>query len=179
MQNETNVNVEQDKFVAENIDGDQLSQDMIDAIMSGASFKDLLGISDEFMKQIYEHACFFYDAAKLKEAENFFKFLCIYDFHNSDYVTGYAAVCQLQENYHKAYALYSIAFALNPDNFYLLVYLGQCLIMTGEEDKARECFELILNNCKDAEILAATNAYLRLMNDTETDHPSISEAIHE
>lgn len=167
-----NNNSEQRDFNTANIDSDALSQEVIDAIMAGASFKNLLGLSDEFMEQIFEHACFFYNSSKLDEAEKFFKFLCIYDFHNSDYITGYAAVCQLRGAYQKAIALYSIAFTLNPDNFHLLVYLGQCLLMTGEENKAKECFHLILEECKDPEIISATESYLRLLNDSKNNQPS-------
>lgn len=58
---------------------------------------------------------------------NSFKFLCIYDFQNYNYLKGYAAVCQLKKDYQKAFDMYHICLMLSPDNdFSLVYYMGQC-----------------------------------------------------
>ncbi|MDR5612436.1 MAG: tetratricopeptide repeat protein, partial [Arsenophonus sp.] len=55
-----------------------------EALQQGASLKDLEGIPDELMDGVYHFAYDFYQQGKLEEAETFFRFLCLYDFNNSD-----------------------------------------------------------------------------------------------
>lgn len=58
----------------QSIDMDELLNDVTSALMSGATYKDIHGISQEMMDGIYAYAYEFYQQGKLKEAETFFAF---------------------------------------------------------------------------------------------------------
>nr|WP_284709439.1 tetratricopeptide repeat protein [Escherichia coli] len=66
------------------------------------------------LEGVYAYAYNFYEKGRLDEAELFFKFLCIYDFQNYNYLKGYAAVCQLKKDYQKAFDMYHICLMLSP-----------------------------------------------------------------
>ena len=57
-----------------------------EAVSAGATLKDVQGIPQDMMEGLYAHAYDFYNKGRLDEAETFFKFLCIYDFYNADYL---------------------------------------------------------------------------------------------
>ncbi|SUX55963.1 tetratricopeptide repeat protein [Chromobacterium vaccinii] len=69
-----------------------------EAVREGATLKDLNGIPQDMMDGLYAHAYDFYQKGKLDDAETFFRFLCIYDFYNPDYIIGLAAVYQLKNS---------------------------------------------------------------------------------
>ena len=63
------------------------------------------------MEGIYSFAYDFLSERKLDEAEAIFKFLCLYDFYNVDYIMGLAAVNQLKSNIKQLSIFY--AFSLS------------------------------------------------------------------
>ena len=83
-------------------DMDIIFDELCQAIMEGASYKDIYGVPQSTMDGLYAYAYEFYEQGKLKEAETFFRFLSIYDFYNTDYVMGLAAVYQLTKRYEKS-----------------------------------------------------------------------------
>lgn len=90
----------------------------------GATLKEIHGISDETMENIYAHAYQFYNEGRLDDAEKFFRFLCLYDLKNPDYFIGLGAVNQLKKNYEKACEFYSLAYFMADNNFNPLFYAG-------------------------------------------------------
>lgn len=77
---------------------DEYTELVTEALQQGTSLKDLEGIPAELMDGVYRFAYDFYQQGKLEEAETFFRFLCLYDFNNSDYIMGLGAVKQLQNS---------------------------------------------------------------------------------
>ncbi|PUA19944.1 type III secretion system translocator chaperone SicA [Glaciimonas sp. PCH181] len=134
-----------------------------DAINSGATLKDLHGISDDMMDNLYAHAYDFYGKGRLDDAEKFFRFLCIYDFYNTQYIMGLAAVCQLKKEYQKAIELYVLAFALLKDDYRPVFFTGQCHLGTHRTAKARQCFELVCEQSKDAALCSKAQVYLDVL----------------
>ncbi|WP_415867904.1 SycD/LcrH family type III secretion system chaperone, partial [Burkholderia ambifaria] len=111
---------------------ERMASSMIEAIQSGATIKDIQGVSQDMMDGVYAYAYRFYQQGKLEEAEVFFRFLCIYDFYNVEYAMGLAAVFQLKGNYAKAIDLYALAFALAKDDYRPMLHVGQCHLMLGK-----------------------------------------------
>ncbi|MEY2345529.1 tetratricopeptide repeat protein [Proteus mirabilis] len=101
---------------------DQLANYIVSIVQNGASIKDESEIPDGFMEGIYSFAYDFYQKGKLDEAEAIFKFLCLYDFYNVDYIMGLAAVNQLKKQYQAAIDLYALAY-LNAKNDYRPVFM--------------------------------------------------------
>ncbi|VVE63646.1 Chaperone protein SicA [Pandoraea captiosa] len=130
------------------------------AVIAGASLKDIHGIPSETMDGLYAHAYDFYTNGQLAQAEAFFRFLCIYDFYNPEYIVGLAAVCQLKEEYQKAVDLYAMAFAVGKNDYRPVFYAGQCQLMMRNLPLARECFSLVCESSCDADLRTKARAYL-------------------
>ncbi len=107
-------------------ENESISTAVIDAINSGATLKDINAIPDDMMDDIYSYAYDFYNKGRIEEAEVFFRFLCIYDFYNVDYIMGLAAIYQIKEQFQQAADLYAVAFALGKNDYTPVFHTGQC-----------------------------------------------------
>ncbi|EUD12995.1 type III secretion system translocator chaperone SicA [Providencia alcalifaciens] len=130
------------------------------ALMDGATYKDIHGIPQATMDGIDAYAYEFYQQGKLDEAETFFRFLSIYDFYNTDYVMGLAAVYQLTKRYEKATELYALAFVLAKNDYRPLFHAGQCNLMLKKSSAAIHCFESVVENSTDIDLQKKSEAYL-------------------
>ena len=152
----------------QNVDMEALLGNITTALMEGSTYKDIHGIPQSTMDGIYSYAYEFYQQGKLKEAETFFRFLSIYDFYNTDYVMGLAAVYQLTKRYEKATELYALAFVLAKDDYRPLFHAGQCNLMMKKASAALHCFESVLESSADADLQKKSQAYLTaLKNNAE------------
>ncbi len=139
---------------------EQMAFEAVQAVLEGTPLKDVRGISGEQMDGLYAYAYEFYEQGRLDDAEKFFHFLCIYDFYNSQYWMGLAAVHQLKENYQKAIELYAVAFAQGKNDYRPMFYTGQCQLALGQGAKARLCFEYVLERVTEDELRRQAQVYL-------------------
>lgn len=146
---------------------EQIAEKLWEAISGGATLKDVHGIPEEIMDGLYAHAYDFYNKGRLDEAENFFRFICLYDFYNPDYIIGLAAVTQLKKNYQKACDLYAVAFALSKNDYRPVFFSGQCQLLMRKVVKARQCFELVCEKSDDEALRAKAAAYLASLQEAE------------
>lgn len=144
----------------DNKQDEQVALEVVDAVLGGAALKDVQGLSDEHMGSLYAFAFQFYEQGRLDDAEKFFHFLCIYDFHNSHYWMGLAAVHQLKHNHQKAIDLYAIAFAQGNNDYRPMLYTGQCHLALGKVGKARLCFEYVLEQATENDLREQAKVYL-------------------
>lgn len=142
---------------------EELLDDVCQALMDGATYKDIHGISQNTVDGLYAYAYEFYQQGKLEEAETFFRFLSIYDFYNTDYVMGLAAVYQLTKRYEKAAELYALAFVLAKDDYRPLFHAGQCNLMMKKSSAALHCFESTFNGSNDLELKQKASVYLQAL----------------
>lgn len=130
------------------------------------TFAESEGLNKSTLEGLYAYAYDFYENGRLDEAETFFKFLCIYDFTNADYLKGYAAVCQLKKQYQKACDLYGASFTVNKERDYSPIYfIGQCLLCMKNVPSAVECFSNVVANSKDEELKEKAIKYLELLEE--------------
>ena len=148
-------------------DDEQMVQIIWDAVSSGATLKDIHGISDDLMDNLYAHAYDFYGKGRLDDAEKFFRFLCIYDFYNTQYIMGLAAVCQMKKEYQKAIELYVLAFAMMKADYRPVFFTGQCHLGLRRAAKARQCFELVCEQSQDAALRGKAQIYLDALKKVE------------
>lgn len=139
---------------------EQIALGVVDAVLAGAPLKDVQGLSDEHMNSLYAFAFQFYEQGRLDDAEKFFHFLCIYDFYNSHYWMGLAAVHQLKQNHQKAIDLYAIAFAQGKNDWRPMFYTGQCQLALGKPGKARLCFEYVIEHSTEDDLRKQAQVYL-------------------
>ncbi|MFS2197651.1 type III secretion system translocator chaperone SicA [Pseudomonas sp. Pseusp3] len=152
-----------------NKEDEQVALEVVDAVLAGAPLKDVQGISDEQMNSLYAFAHQFYEQGRLDDAEKFFHFLCIYDFYNSHYWMGLAAVHQLKQNHQKAIDLYAIAFAQGKNDWRPMFYTGQCHLALGKVGKARLCFEHVLEQASEDDLRKQAQVYLDTLSQIEKD----------
>ncbi|HEY4319523.1 MAG TPA: type III secretion system translocator chaperone SicA [Herbaspirillum sp.] len=152
---------------ADAVSGGEMKMEMlVDAVSNGITLKDVHGISNEMMDGLYAYAYDFYGKGKLDEAETFFRFLCLYDFYNIDYIMGLAAVCQMKKQYEKAIGLYAVAFGLSKNDYRPMFFTGQCHLAERKAGKARQCFELVLAHAGDEGYRAKAEVYLKVLAKT-------------
>ncbi|POB00608.1 CesD/SycD/LcrH family type III secretion system chaperone [Chromobacterium sinusclupearum] len=151
----------------DSVSDERLAEMVWDAVSSGATLKDVHGIPQDMMEGLYAHAYDFYNKGRLDEAETFFRFLCIYDFYNSDYIMGLAAVCQLKKQFQKASDLYAVAFALSKNDYRPVFFTGQCQLFMRKAAKARQCFELVCEQSVDEALRAKAQVYLESLKEVE------------
>jgi len=124
------------------------------------ALKEMSESGNEQVQGLYAHACRFQEQGRLEEAEKLFRFLCIYDFYNSHYWMGLAAVYQVSGHYRKAIELYAVAFAQDRDDYRPMFYTGECQLALGAHAKARDCFEYVLKQAAHGELPRRSRAYL-------------------
>ncbi|VVD87854.1 Chaperone protein SicA [Pandoraea morbifera] len=146
-----------------------------EAVLAGASLKDIHGIPNETMDGLYAHAYDFYSNGQLAQAEAFFRFLCIYDFYNPEYIVGLAAVCQLKEEYQKAIDLYAMAFAVGKNDYRPVFYAGQCQMMMRNMALAGDCFALVCESSCDADLRTKARAYLNALEAAHAARPAADD----
>lgn len=130
--------------------------------MSGPkkALKEMSETGNEQVQGLYAHACQFQEQGRLEDAEKLFRFLCIYDFYNSHYWMGLAAVYQVSGHYRKAIELYAVAFAQDRGDYRPMFYTGECQLALGAHAKARECFDYVLKQAIHGELPRRSRAYL-------------------
>lgn len=140
-----------------------IAETIRDAVMDGITLQQVHGISNEMMEGLYAYAHDFYGKGQLDEAETFFRFLCLYDFYNIDYIMGLAAVYQMKKQFAKAIGLYAVAFGLAKNDYRPMFFTGQCHLFERKAGKARQCFALVTEHCADAAFRAKAQAYLDVL----------------
>lgn len=154
-------------------DMEALLDNITSALMDGATYKDIHGIPQSTMDGIYSYAYEFYQQGKLKEAETFFRFLSIYDFYNTDYVMGLAAVYQLTKRYEKACELYALAFVLAKNDYRPLFHAGQCNLIMKKSSAAIHCFESVLESSSDVDLQKKSQRYLNILKQNSEKNPDL------
>ncbi|KVN41182.1 chaperone protein SicA [Burkholderia ubonensis] len=148
----------------DDVDNDRIAELVWDAVSSGATLKDIHAIPGDLMDGLYACAYDFYDKGRLDEAETFFRFLCIYDFYNPDYIMGLAAVCQIKKQHQKACDLYAVAFVLSSSDYRPVFYSGQCQLAMRKVSQARQCFKLVDTSSTDEALREKARMYLETLD---------------
>lgn len=164
------------EYLATDSEIDACTEGLLDAIHNGATLKDVQGVSNETMQDVYCLAYDFYHHGKLDDAESLFRFLCIYDFYNPEYPMGLGAVFQLKKNYSKAIDFYALAYSLSKNDYRPMFYAGQCNLMLRHEVQAKKCFEIVVTNCDDKTLNKKAEAYLSALDDLAKDNAESAES---
>ena len=149
-----------DKIFNHDTDISQVAEQLMEYVQKGVNLKDIEGIPDETMEEMYACAYYFYQERKLDEAENLFKILCMYDLNNADYVIGLGAVHQIRKNYQKACDFYALAYVMADNNYLPMLYGGQCQLLMGNTARALQCFDNIIEKCDDEKLKTRARVYI-------------------
>ncbi|MEG2804534.1 SycD/LcrH family type III secretion system chaperone [Stenotrophomonas sp.] len=143
---------------------DDIAQTLMEGVQSGATLKELRGVSEDMLESVYAYAHRFYSNGQLDEAETFFRFLYLYDFHNGEYALGLAAVLQMKKQYAKAVDMYALAYALLKDDERPMLHVGQCHLALGKLPLARSCFQSVVDVATDPALVARAKVYLQALS---------------
>lgn len=135
----------------------------MNAIAGGATLKEIRGVPDRVMDGIYAHAYEFYQAGRLDDAETFFRFLCLYDSYNPEYMMGLAATLQQKRQYQNAIDLYSSLMVVAKNDYRPVLHSGQCYLFLKNTEEARKNFKFIMEGDAPASAKAQAQAYLAVM----------------
>ncbi|GAA0341941.1 tetratricopeptide repeat protein [Morganella psychrotolerans] len=121
----------------------------------------------EDYSNVYSLACDYYDKGLVEQAEKIFNSLCLYDFSNTDYLLGLAAVKQVQKQYRKAINLYAMVINLDGENVSAYLYSGQCFLSEGDIKTAVNHFRHILTLSCDPQDKQQAEYYLALVENKD------------
>ena len=116
-------------------------------ISSGATLKDVRGLSDQEMDAIYAMAYNFYNHGKFEKAEQAFKFLTYYDHLEKKYLLGLAACRQMSGNYAGAVDTYGVATIMDPEDPTGSLHAAECLIAMKDTERAIQACYTALDIC--------------------------------
>jgi type III secretion system low calcium response chaperone LcrH/SycD len=117
------------------------------------------------MEDLYAYAYDFYVKGQLDDAETFFRFLCIYDFYNPDYVFGLGAVLQMKAQYDKALDVYGLAYMLANSDYRAMFCAGQCNLMLRRLGPAKECFQIVIDGSGDESLKEKAGLMLKAIKE--------------
>lgn len=140
-------------------DVEQMAAMLMEYVQEGVTLKDIEGVSDETMEEMYACAYYFYQEKRLDEAESLFKMLCMYDLNNADYVIGLGAVHQIKKNYQKACDFYALAYVMADNDYSPVLYGGQCHLLQGNIGKALQCFDMVIQKSSDEKLILKAKIY--------------------
>jgi len=146
---------------------DNLEQ-TVQAIMHGATLKEIRGVPDHVMEALYAHAYNFYQKGMLDEAQIFFKFLCSYDSYDTRYFLGLGAVHHQKKNYAEAISMYYLAFLIDEHNYPAMFYSGQCYLLLKGKAQAQHCFGIVAHGTGPEQLKKQARAYLAVMQPDHT-----------
>ena len=144
---------------------ENVTSQLLEYVHKGINLKDIEGVSDEKMDEMYACAYHFYQERKLDEAESLFKLLCMYDLSNANYVIGLGAVHQFRKNYQKACDFYALAYVMADDNFLPMMYGGQCQLLMGNPGRALQCFDTVVKKSSDKNLVAKAQLYMKAIKE--------------
>jgi len=138
-----------------------------EAVMSGATLKQIQGVPDSVMESIYAHAYKYYQMGHLDNAETFFRFLVLYDTYNPEYLIGLGATLQQKKQYQNAIDAYKSVRILTKEDYRPLLHIGQCHLFLKNKELARESFTSLIKSDAPATLKAQAEAYLGTMSPAE------------
>ncbi|MDP0561005.1 MAG: SycD/LcrH family type III secretion system chaperone [Candidatus Endonucleobacter sp. (ex Gigantidas childressi)] len=127
-----------EKLMADGDDG--MEGQAFEFFGKGGTFKSLKNISEESMEAIYSIAHSLYQSSKYDESLKIFQFLCFYDHFNKKYFMGLGACLQVLKNFKGALEIFSLANVLDSDDPRPLVYIGDCHLALGDDEKAKHSY---------------------------------------
>lgn len=120
------------EFNLTSIDKDEFTRRMVGLVRGELLPKDVQGIDDEQMEQIYALAYNALQAGRTDEAEKLFQFLCENDFTVSRYWLGLGACRFMMERPGSAAQAYSMAAVAAPEDPRPVLRAADCWLAMGE-----------------------------------------------
>jgi type III secretion system low calcium response chaperone LcrH/SycD len=99
--------------------------------------------TEEQLETVYALGHSLYASGKYEEALRYFAFLTLYRPIDAKFLRGLAATQQMAKQYEAAIQVYSFLTLLDPHDPTPTLRIGECLMMMGETEQAREAFSMV------------------------------------
>jgi type III secretion system low calcium response chaperone LcrH/SycD len=126
---------------------DKVYKDYSEAILSGATLKKLMGLSDHEMAAVYALGYNLYNQAKYLEAAKAFAFLVQHDHYERKYYKALGSALQMLKRYKDALQNYGMAATLDLTDPEPNFHAAECLIALGMLTEARDALEACIGMC--------------------------------
>jgi len=141
------------KTAMEKIDTAKITEGVKTLIETGATLKQLKGVSNAELEAVYSLAFGYYRTGKYDEAAKLFQFLVLFDHLNAKFWFGLGAVQQALKDYTNAVASYGYCSFLNLENPKPQLHAAECFLALGDKRNAASSLEALNAYCpKDTDI---------------------------
>lgn len=113
-------------------------------ILSGKTAQEVVGFTEETMRNFYLQATLLFEKKSYKEASDVFTFLVAMNPHHYDYWLGLGASTQWLHDYETAIDAYEMAAFCDLSNPYPYFHLAKCLFSMHEREGALQAIDLTL-----------------------------------
>lgn len=153
-------NLNEKKIISEEPDFLSLSQEEQEALAAtlltkmhteNKTLKEVLGIDDLLLEQIYTLAHTHYSQGKYKEALVLFRMLAHTDSVNFNYIFGCASACHQLKDYYGAILGFTSSLQLEPENPSVTYYLADSFFHLNMLEEAEEGFGIAAALCGEKE----------------------------
>lgn len=119
-----------------------LVQKVVEAFRRGATFGEVLGVSQDELENLYALGRTLYAAENYKDAEVIFRALTVYNSNDGRFWLGLGGCRQALENYDGAIDAYQFAaLSTGMKDPTALLYAVRCLLKLGRRDEALAALE--------------------------------------
>lgn len=116
---------------------------------SGATLRDLRGLTDANMEALYALAYSEYNQANYDKALDLFRMLCNLDHLEHRFWLGLGATRQMQRDYQHAIEAYVMAMMLDIDQPIPPLHMAECQLAIGDRESAETSFEYAVHAAGD------------------------------
>ena len=125
------------------IDTAKITEGVKTLIETGATLKQLKGVSNAELEAVYSLAFGYYRTGKYDEAAKLFQFLVLFDHLNAKFWFGLGAVQQAMKDYQGAVASYGYCSFLNLENPKPQLHAAECFLALGDKRNAASSLEAL------------------------------------
>ena len=106
------------------------------AFASGATMKEVKGITNDELEAVYSLGFGYYNTGKFDDAQKLFEFLVLFDHLNTKYWFALGAVQQARKDFQKAIASYGYSSFLDLENPKPQFHAAECYLALGDKPNA-------------------------------------------
>ena len=115
---------------------EQKITDAAKAFASGATMKEVKGITNDELEAVYSLGFGYYNTGKFDDAQKLFEFLVLFDHLNTKYWFALGAVQQARKDFQKAIASYGYSSFLDLENPKPQFHAAECYLALGDKANA-------------------------------------------
>jgi type III secretion system low calcium response chaperone LcrH/SycD len=115
---------------------------VFDLLASGASLKDIRGLSDQDLETVYAVGFNLYNQGKYEQAEPMFEYGCLYANTEARYWMALGNCRQMLKKYQAAIDAFGFAYLFDSDNPWPVVQTAVCYLALGDKGQAKESLDL-------------------------------------